>query len=261
MEEVKDDIAGNQPTIGEPPSTEVQLFRGVWVEGAWHRVAHVRELTGADEEGISRMLGERNAIGFVNAMVVYGVESIGTHDLINMGVAERSGIIDMLLVGEKELLFLNVLRVTYGDQRTVGIRCPMDDCGAMNDVSFSLSKDIPIRQLEDATRDTYEFDLRNGGHLEYRLVTGADQAEAAKKPNNTTPESNTIIFSRVIITVNGKPLVDPLHFARNLGALDRRNLLKELTSKQPGPYFEEVKLPCATCGAQSTFLPQWADLL
>jgi hypothetical protein len=176
-----------------------------------------------------------------------------------MGVQERMGIIEQLLVGEKELLFLHVLRVTYGDIRTVAMRCPQ--CNAMNDVSFSLTEDVPVRTMDDPTRIVYEYETRKGDRIEYRLVTGADQAEAARKTGITAAEENTLLLARVLVNVNGQPAVDPTKFVRDLGALDRRTWLDELVSKQPGPYFEEVKLPCATCGAESLFTPGWADLL
>ena len=149
--------------------------------------------------------------------------------------------------------------MTYGDQRTVPVRCLA--CDQMNDISFSLSEDIPVRKMDDPFKPAYEYTCRTGDHIEYRLVTGGDQAEAFKKPNLTLPEQNTIMLSRCIITVNGSPLVDPLHFARNLSAFDRNRLVSEMSDRQPGPYFEEVKLPCASCGAESVFMPAWADLL
>jgi hypothetical protein len=205
------------------------------------------------------MLGGSSPAQYLNSMLAYGVKSLGPYDLEKMGVQERMSHIDGLLVGEKELLFLHVLRVTYGDTRTVGIRCPQ--CQAMNDVSFSLTEDVPVRGMDDPLRPTYEFHTRHGERIEYRLVTGADQAETGRKVGITAAEENTMLLSRVITTMNGKPLVDPVDFARNLGAMDRRKLLEELVTKQPGPYFEEVKLPCATCGAESLFTPTWADLL
>jgi len=255
----KEAAAGEQPLMVQPPDTLVTLFRGVMVSGGWNQEAHVHELTGADEEGIARMLGGSTPTQYLNAMLAYGVKSLGPHDLEKMGVQERMLHIEGLLVGEKELLFLHVLRVTYGDTRTVGIRCPQ--CQAMNDVSFSLTEDIPVKGMDDPLRPTYDFETRQGERVEYRLVTGGDQAEAARKTGITAAEENTLLLSRVITTVNGKPLVDPVAFARNLGALDRRHLLEELVDKQPGPHFEEVKLPCATCGAESLFTPTWADLL
>jgi hypothetical protein len=255
----RDIMRGERPLMGDAPTTTVQLFRGVFVNGTWHDQAQVRELNGADEEGIARMLGASASAQFLNAMLAFGVQSIGTYDLEKMGVQERMGVIDQLLVGEKELLFLNVLRVTYGDQRTVTVQC--QSCQAYNEVFFSLSEDVPLRKLDDPTRLYYDFETRAGSRLEYRLVNGLDAAEAEKRPTASQAEKNTIILSRVIHTADSKPLVDPIKFARELGAADRRDLMRELTSKQPGPYFEEVKLPCATCGAESLFTPAWADLL
>lgn len=259
MGKVQTAIHGEEPLIPEAPDTNVTLFRGAYSGGEWNQKAAVKELNGSDEEYIARMMGGSNPTLYLNAVLTYGVEMLGAYDLPTLGVAERMALIDSLLVGEKELLFLNILRVTYGDIRTVAVKCPT--CQAVNDVSFSITEDVPIRTLDDPFALDYEFTCRNEDNLRYRLVNGADQAASAQKPQATMPEQNTILISRVITTVNGKPLVDPLHFAREMGALDRRNLLDTLLSKQPGPYFEEVKLPCATCGAESLFTPTWADLL
>ena len=255
----KEAAAGDQPLMSETPSTLVTLFRGVRDGGGWAQEAHVHELNGADEEGIARMMGGSTPTQFLNAMLAYGVKSLGPHDLEKLGVQERMGLLDTLLLGEKEMLFLNVLRVTYGDRRTVGVRCVA--CQQINDVTFSLSEDVPVKQMDDPFRGLYDYETRQGQRIEYRLVTGADQAEASRKTAITSAEENTLLLSRVITTVDGKPLVDPTKFARDLGAMDRRQLLEDLVGKQPGPYFEEVKLPCATCGAESLFTPGWADLL
>jgi len=253
-------MAGEQPMMQDAPQTLVTLFRGVLGQNQkWVQEAHVHELTGSDEEGIARMIGGQSPAQFLNALLTYGVKSLGPYDLEKLGVQERMGVIDGLLVGEKELLFLHVLRVTYGDIRTVAMRCP--SCNATNDVSFSLTDDVPVRGMDDPLRVAYEFTTRHNDRIEYRLVTGADQAEASRKTGITQAEENTLLLSRVIVNVNGKPPVDPTHYVRELGALDRRHLLEELIGKQPGPYFEEVKLPCATCGAESLFTPGWADLL
>jgi hypothetical protein len=255
---IKDAVAGEQPLMGDAPDVHVTLFRGVLGSSGYLTEATVRELNGADEEGIARMMGGSAPAAYLNAVLAYGTSTVGLYELEKLGVQERLHIIDGLLVGEKEYLFLNILRVTYGDKRTVGVRCP--NCQAINDVTFSLTEDVPVRKLEDDA-PTYEYTCRNGDNITYRLVTGADQAEALRKPNTTEPEANTILLSRVVSAVNGRPLVDPQHFARDLGAFDRRELLEALRSKQPGPYFEEVKLPCASCGAESLFTPTWADLL
>jgi len=252
-------IRGEIPVISEPADTSVKLFRGLFWNGRWEDDARVKELTGADEEGIARMMTGAAPGQYVNAVLAYGVSQVGQQEIEKMPLNERMGVLDALLIGEKELLFLNILRVSFGDQRTTTVQCQV--CDAMSEVDFSITEDIPIRPLDDPHRVTYDYETRSGARIEYRLVTGADQAESQRRPNISTPEENTIILSRVIESYNGSPLVDPIRFARDLGAQDRRGLMRAINEHQPGPYFEEVKLPCSKCGAESLFRPSWADLL
>jgi hypothetical protein len=259
LETAKRVIVGEAPLMGEPPDTSVKLCRGLFQGAAWATDAEVKELSGDDEEVIARSLSQNDALSLVNAMLTQGVVRIGNMDLLTRTPVERIGIINQLLVGDKELLFLRILQVTFGDERVVDTLCPA--CGERIEVVYHISKDIPIRPLADATRALYEFVLRNGDRIEYRLVNGEDQTEATKRRASLLPEQNTIMLSRCITSLNGRPLIDPLHYAKALGAGDRRNLLKEINLHQPGPYFEEVKLPCAECGVESGFAPAWADLL
>ena len=259
MESTRAAIVGESPIMEQPPDGSVTLFRGLVHGMSWHTDAEVSELTGEDEEVIARSMAANDSWGFVNAILLQGVKRVGPLVLTDLPTAERVGTIDRLLIGEKELLFLNVLRVTYGDTRTVTTVCP--SCQETNEVDFSISEDVPIRILEDPQRPSYTFTLKDGTTLEYRLVTGDDQTEATKRRGATIAEQNTITLSRCIVTHMGMPLVDPMVFARRMSAADRRKLLDEISSKQPGPHFEEVKLPCAACGVMSSFLPSWADLL
>lgn len=263
LEKAKDAVVGEQPTIPDPADSVVELPRGILsADGVtWERKAVIRELTGADEEGIARMTAGNNATNMLVAMLAYGVESIGPHALPRMPIQERAMLLDGLLVGERELLFLNVIKTTFGDRRTLRVRCKNGDCAGENDVSFSITDDIPIKQMDDPDRFVYEFTCKDGTRIEYRLVTGADQAEVNKRVGTTTAEMNTMIIARVLTSVNGKQVVDPKHFALNMKMMDRRDLVDALTAQQPGPYFPEVKLPCATCGAESLFVFNWADLL
>lgn len=252
-------MVGDPPIMEEPPSTVITLCRGLYQGNGWATEAEIKELSGEDEESIARSLASSDSLSLVNAMLTYGVVRIGLIDLLNRPPIERLGIINQLLVGDKELLFLRVLQVTFGDERVVETICPA--CAKRIEVVYHISKDIPIRPLADPNKALYEFVLRNGDRIEYRLVSGDDQTEAIRRRSSMMPEQNTITLSRCITSLNGRPLLDPMHFAKNMGAGDRRNLLREINSLQPGPYFEEVKLPCAECGVESGFAPAWADLL
>ena len=252
-------IVGEAPLMADPPDTQVTLCRGIFQGAAWATDAEVKELSGEDEEVMARSLAGSDSLSLVNAMLTVGVVRLGQLDLRQRPAIERLSVINQLLVGDKELLFLRILQVTFGDERVVDTICPA--CEQRIEVVYSISKDIPIRQLEDPTKALYEFVLKSGDRIEYRLVNGADQSESTKRRAALVPEQNTILLSRCIESLNGRPLVDPLHFAKVMGAGDRRKLLEDINRHQPGPYFEEVKLPCAECGVESGFAPSWADLL
>lgn len=255
----KQTIVGDAPLMDEPPDTRITLCRGLFQGAAFATEAEIKELSGDDEEAIARALSQSDTLSLVNAMLTQGVVRIGNQDLLTRSPVERLGVINQLLVGDKELLFLRILQITFGDERVVETICPA--CEKRIEVVYHISKDIPVRTLDEPSKPVYEFVLRNGQRIEYRLVTGEDQTEATKRRASLLPEQNTITLSRCIVSLNGRPLLDPLNFAKTLGAGDRRNLLKEISLHQPGPYFQEVKLPCAECGVESGFAPAWADLL
>jgi hypothetical protein len=259
LDKAKRVIVGDIPLMDDPPDTQVTLCRGVFQGQNWVTDAEVKELSGEDEEVIARSLASNDALSLVNAMLTQGVVRLGQVDLRTRPPVERLAMINQLLVGDKELLFLRILQVTFGDERVVDTVCPA--CEKRIEVVYHISQDIPIRPLEDPSKALYEFVLRNGDRIEYRLVTGDDQTEATRRRAALMPEQNTILLSCCIVSLNGRPLPDPLHFARTMNAGDRRKLLEEISRHQPGPYFEEVKLPCAECGVESGFAPQWADLL
>lgn len=252
-------IVGDSPLMDQPPDGTVTLFRGLYHGDSWHINAEVSELTGEDEEIIARAMAANDSVGYVNAILLQGVHQIGPLVLSELPTHERVGTINRLLIGEKELLFLRILQVSFGDVREVTTTCPA--CRETNEVSFSITDDIPIKDLEDPQRPSYDFTMKDGSHIEYRLVTGEDQAAANERKGISAPEQNTITLSRCVLSHDGKILVDPMRFARYMRAFDRRKLLAEINDKQPGPYFKEVKLPCAACGALSSFQPAWADLL
>ena len=259
IERAKRSLVGDAPLMEDPPDTQITLCRGLFQGTTYVLDAEIKELSGEDEEVIARALASNDSLSLVNAMLTQGVVRIGQLDLRSRPAVERIGTINQLLVGDKELLFLRILQVTFGDERVVETICPA--CEKRIEVVYHISKDIPVRKLDDPTKVLYEFVMRNGDRIEYRLVTGEDQTEATRRRAALVPEQNTILLSRCLTSLNGRPLLDPLHYAKVMGAGDRRKLLAEINLHQPGPYFQEVKLPCAECGVESGFAPAWADLL
>ena len=50
-------------------------------------------------------------------------------------------------------------------------------------------------------------------------------------------------------------------WAKKLGVADRKNIIKALTSAQPGPRMGEVETQCAHCEKELTVVLDWVSLL
>jgi hypothetical protein len=221
-------------------------------DGQYYAEAEVRELTGADEEALSRVKDEMASFSTVIAL---GTVRIGPVDLTEMSVAEKRGVLGGLLLGDRDKLFLNIVRVTFGDVKPISFRCI--HCEEEQEVDLLLSTDFPQTEGDVSAR-VFSYVSSHGHEIEYRLATGADQEAVLDRPISTA-EANTLMLSRCITKVGGQMVVDPLGFARNLGMKDRSQLLEDLVKKQPSITLE-VKTKCAACGEEVPLNIGWGTI-
>jgi hypothetical protein len=252
LQAAKQAIAGPVPLLPESPDTSVSLALGLYHGGEYHPTAEVRELTGADEEKLAKVKDE---IASFSTVIALGTTRIGSIDLESKTLQERKGLLGGLLMGDRDKLFLNIVRVTFGDTRNVGFNCM--HCGEGQEVDLLLSEDFPQSDGDTSAR-VFSYTTNRGDTVEYRLATGDDQEEVLDKPISQA-ESNTLMLSRCITKVNGELAVDPLGFARALGMKDRADLLNELASKQPSISLE-VKTTCVACGEEVPLSVSWGTI-
>jgi ribosomal protein S27E len=254
LQEAKEKMAGSVPLISDPQSCVVILPRGILRGQEWEQEAEVRELNGADEEALARV---RDVVNFFDHVLAHGVVRVGSEDLSGRSVPERLTVLQNLLLGERSQLLLAIIRVTYGDNKTLNVTCP--NCEAEQEIDLILSEDFKSSEMETPHKLTYSYATSKGQSIEYRLVTGADQAIALSKKGATTAEQNSTILSRVITAVDGGFVVDPLKFVRDLSMRDRTVLLDKLTEMQPQIDLT-LKVPCAGCGGEQVLALGWPDL-
>jgi len=127
------------PTMPQPPDTVVTLIRGISLGDTWLDTAVVREMTGADEEFLANMETKTNAnyADYVLALLKRTTVSIGS-----LNIKENPDILNELIIGDRDLLFLNVIKATYGNDREFKVICP--HCQKSNDLLVDLSADFPI---------------------------------------------------------------------------------------------------------------------
>lgn len=244
LSEVTEDFA-----IKGPPDGSVQLIAG-YIDPAtstrWTSV-EVRELRGRDEEAMARAMATGDLVRWIDAILRAGVMRIGEVE----GEKELKEALDSLLIGDRDLLVLQIRRMAYGDTIRLNVKCPF--CENLFEVDYSFSEDVPLKSFEiegvgDKTQRLFDIDLPSGGVAEIRLVDGKAQKivytpENAKK---TDSELNTLLLTELLLSIDGKPVrgVGPV---LDLTVKDRSHLLKWLAENQPGPQYGDVKQECPEC--------------
>lgn len=243
---LQDDI----PEIKPVPNTSVTLLRGVHNAelDTWETNAVVRELNGYDEEALSSANNQSLVYAeYMSFLLKRAVVSVGS-----VKIEDNPSIIDDLIVGDRDLLFLGIIKATYGPTREYRVIC--NACGESNDVFVGIDE-FPIKQSEIDLKEPVTITLSNGKSFKFRLPNGTDSAIVAKK-GKTVPEQNTIMLSRCVIGVD-----NGADWARSLSMADRSEIITLLLDAQPGPQIGEVDAQCANCSTDMKVLLDWASLL
>lgn len=235
------------PAMEQGPDTGVTLCKGY----LGNKDAVVREMTGADEEFLSS-IEVRSSMAYpeyVSALLKRTVVSIGDNE-----ISKTPSIIDELTIGDRDLLFLAVVRATYGKIRTYHLTCP--HCKEDTDLSVNLDEDFPIQgNPEDAEKDI-EVTLRNGTVAKFRHPNGADSREINRKAK-TSAEQNTMMIANCLLDRVPNSTI----WARNLSVGDRNKIVDAILDKKVGPKVGEVNDPCPSCGEQIILPLDWVSLL
>lgn len=206
--------------------------------------AHLRELTGRDEETLARTLakgGDLAWFNWVNKVVLVGTLSIGGLPLDEKGLGR-------MLVGDRDMLFMHVRMATYGTDFETTITCPF--CQRESQVAFELEKDIPIRESKHGEQVYKRVKLTRGKYAEVRLTTVSDQEKALADASMTVKEQNTLLYAEVIRSINGQPTLG-VGSVLDMGAADRKIVEDYLRDAAPGPRFGEVVAECPKCNQEA----------
>jgi hypothetical protein len=254
LAKAKEMTAGPVPLIQDSVDPHVDLPRGLMFNGSWNTRAVVRELTGMDEEAMARV---KDITEIYDTVLALGTVRIGEADLASRPLPERQGLLQQLLLGERDQLYVGIVRMTYGDRKTMNFTCPM--CKEEQELTVTLSEDFVINTVDDVQQTEFTFVTSKGDTIVYRPAVGADQMEALRRKNASMAEQNTILISRCVKTVNGDLVVDPTGYARKLPLRDRHAFLADLISHQPSVDMT-VTVDCVACREEQTIALGWADL-
>ena len=250
-------IADAPPEVGKPAPTTVKLLCGLrnTETGEWQDEAVVAEMTGEDEEELDRLTTQDNLsyADYTSALLRRAVTSIG-----DVTVADDPSVLDTLIIGDRDLLFMGVIRATYGNIRSFSVVCPA--CDEKNDIQVNLDTDFELDNPKSDPRETRTITLRNGDTVEIRYLSGGD-ASAIAASGDTPAVQNTEIVVHSVVWPDERSLEVRKRWAKALSLADRKTIVKAVLDDQPGPRLEEVNAPCAYCSEDIAMVLDWVSLL
>ena len=242
---VNQEVMGSIPEVVIPslPETTVTLTAGFLdpLEGTVAMTAEVRELTGADEEAIAKLSDPGKAL---LAILERATVSVGNE-------TASKQILGSLLAGDREALLLAIRKATFGSEVEVNTVC--DKCPELQTFKIDLNKDVEVKTLEDPIKDRrFTVELK-AGLAKVNLPTGDVQTQIINATDKNSAELDTMLLAACVTEIGDQPVISPNRI-RSLGITDRRLLLEEIASRNPGPQLSEIKKACKTCG-QEVYLP------
>lgn len=246
-EQTEKTIAASKAEIRAPKNPIVELSVGLDVpfEGTI-TTAEIRELNGADEEAIAKLNDPAKALMLIleRAVVKLGDKPV------------EKELLDALLAADRELLLLAIRKLTFGNEITFeGNMC--DSCVEPQKITVDLEEDVEVKKLD--MNDT-EFNVAcKAGSVRVKLPTGYAQKALVSSANKTAAELDSIVLKNCIVSINGQALVSHGDILK-LSIKDRREILKEISNRNPGPQLSEVKKNCPTCGQEVSLPLTLADL-
>ena len=239
-------VKAAKPPLTLPPATEVDLPGGLFdpFKGIISN-AEVRELTGVDEEAISKIADTAKSLLAIleRATIKIGDEP-ASKDLI-----------DLLFAGDREMLLLAIRKVTFGNEIKLGPG-PCPHCEEEQIFTIDLTKDVEIKKLDGEAEFTVKCKI---GDVLVTLPKGATQKAIVEATNRTSAELDTIMLKSCVLSINSQTVINP-DVVRNLGMLDRRTILKEIADRNPGPQLGALKKECQSCGQEVPLPLSLADL-
>ena len=149
------DVVFNEDGISE----ERRLLCGVTLDGVKHSTFTFREMTGADEEAISKGELRNNLAKIYNVLLERCVKSIGTLTKKDLGPRAWSDLMRNMYVGDQDWIMFTIRAASLGREFKVSHVCPSPDCKAKL-TTFVDVDEIGVRHFMGS--EELDFELLKG---------------------------------------------------------------------------------------------------
>jgi hypothetical protein len=234
--------APSQPAsaLVPPPDCMVKLPGGYLApDGEIVREAEVRELTGTDEEALSRFTSPSR---LYLAVLSRGVVSIGSEKA-------TEAVLDGMLVGDRDYLMLAVYKATFGSEVSFSdVWCP--ECEAPQDAVLDLDSGVSVKSLNDPQDRRFTVAGRRRKYS-VMLPTGHAQRAIANRGEASEAEMTTEVLFNTVIEIGGTSVISKEQI-KDIGMADRRTLGEELNERAIGPDLSDCAAECQSCHGKVT---------
>ena len=253
VEEVTTPIPESRISVNENGvSDEFEMLAGYEDEnGVVHKTFTIREMTGRDEEAISKSDLRQNGAKLITVLLERCVMSIGTLSKKEVGEIKWKEIVKSLYVGDQDYIVLKIRELSMGGEIEVTHVCP--NCKA------SMKTILDVSELEVEPFKGYrliQFELPKGYRDKkgvvhttgtMRLPTGYDREILTPMAKKNIAQASTVMLTRLCKFDNGLSVTEDV--MRDLTIRDREYLQKLLQENTFGVNLE-VDVTCVDCGEE-----------
>lgn len=222
--------------------------------GTVHKEVEIREITGFDEENLSKAEVRTSVGKVITTLLSSVVLRIGDLTPKELGKTKWEKIFREMFMGDRDKIMLEIRKFTNGDEMELDMKCPY--CKSRIKHIVEIEQDIEYKPLNV---DPYAipFELPKGiknreGEVcktgTIRLPNGVDQEQLDAIARKNAGMANTTLLSRAIINIDGFGQAS-LNTVRKMSVRDRDYLIKLLGESTYGPKFE-INFSCPSCGEE-----------
>ena len=222
-------------------------------DGVKHTTFTLREMTGKDEEAISRSDVKGNVPRAISVLLARTCTSIGSLTPKSVGGYKAwENIIKDLYVGDQDQMLISLRKISWGDEVEVSHKCP--NCGRELKTSLSIDE-LPtkpfsgVRELEFSLPRGFK-DKKGVVHKEgtLRLPKGIDREILIPVAKNNKAKADTVMLTRVC-KFNDMTVDEDI--ISSLSMVDREYLIKLLQENLFG-IIPNIDISCPDCGVEFT---------
>lgn len=126
-------------------------------DGVCHKTFTIREMTGADEEYVNRADIKSNGAKITTALLSRCVQSVGTLTRKSVGnPKDWEDIFKKMFVGDRDVILLELRRISIGETIEVSHTCPNPECKAKLKTEISIDE-LQINEFDGLREIPFEL--------------------------------------------------------------------------------------------------------